>query len=135
MTAGDWSLLSRIIKAPSPVGLEGAMTEGVLAPFFASLPGAAEWDVHRSRGSTSMILDSMPPSSSGERSSEDDEPLTVMICGHSDKIRMQVRRRCVHARERERVLCYLLAATLTYALVASLPPLSPRHLAPGPQRW
>lgn len=71
-----------ILAAPSPVGLEAAMTLGVLAPYFKSfqLPG---WTMVQHQGSASVVWDSHP----GE-----DDRFTVMLIGHADKIRMQVRR-------------------------------------------
>ena len=58
------------------------MTHGVLEPYFReSMPDG--WSVRRFVGSASVVVDSGP---SG------DDGLTVMIIGHADKIRMQVRR-------------------------------------------
>ena len=81
----DFSLLSKIIHAPSPIGMEAAMTEGVLAPFFSTLKGAEEWSVHRSRGSSSIVFEKPSVAATEKRA------ITVMLLGHSDKIRMQVR--------------------------------------------
>jgi len=70
-----------ILGAPSPVGLEAAMNEGVIAPFFESfmLDG---WALHRFKGNAGLVLDTHPA---------EDDRFTVMLIGHADKIRLQVR--------------------------------------------
>ena len=70
-----------IIAAPSPIGLEGAMTYGVLKPYLESVmrPG---WHVHQFQGHAGIVLDTHPGAS---------ERFTVMVVGHADKIRMQVK--------------------------------------------
>lgn len=73
--------MREILAAPSPVGLEGAMTQGVLAPYFESYKPDG-WEIREFTGNAGVVLDSHP----GE-----DERLTVMVIGHADKIRMQVR--------------------------------------------
>jgi len=75
----DW--MRRILAAPSPIGLEAAMTYGVLMPAFEQykLPG---WGIHQFKGNAGLVLDTHP----GE-----DDRLSVMVVGHADKIRMQVR--------------------------------------------
>ncbi|MBK1698111.1 M20/M25/M40 family metallo-hydrolase [Rhodovibrio salinarum] len=70
-----------ILAAPSPVGLEGAMTYGVLKPYFESF-APQSWAVHQFTGHAGIVLDSHP----GE-----DERFKIMVIGHADKIRMQVR--------------------------------------------
>jgi endoglucanase len=70
-----------ILAAPSPVGLEGAMTYGVLKPYFESF-APHSWGVHQFTGHAGIVLDSHP----GE-----DERFKIMVIGHADKIRMQVR--------------------------------------------
>ena len=70
-----------ILAAPSPVGLEGAMTYGVLKPYFESFAPTG-WGVHQFTGHAGIVLDSHP----GE-----DERFKIMVIGHADKIRMQVR--------------------------------------------
>lgn len=81
MPDDQFSLMRKILGAPSPIGLEGAMTYGVLKPHFESLkqPG---WQVHQFRGNAGIVLDTHP--GGGEQCS-------VMIVGHADKIRLQVR--------------------------------------------
>lgn len=70
-----------LLAAPSPVGYEGAMTFGVLEPRFREymLEG---WGLHRFTGNASLVLDSAP---------DDTDKLTILVCGHADKIRCQVR--------------------------------------------
>lgn len=70
-----------ILGAPSPVGLEGAMTFGVLKPYFESyMP--SDWAVRQFTGNAGVVLDSDPGA---------DDKFTIMVIGHADKIRMQVR--------------------------------------------
>ena len=79
----QFDLMRRILAAPSPIGLEGAMTHGVLEPYFRSfMPDG--WAIHRFRGNAGIVLDTMPDA-------DPDETLSVMLIGHADKIRMQVR--------------------------------------------
>ncbi len=73
--------MRQILAAPSPVGLEGAMTYGVLAPYFESYK-LDDWAIREFTGNAGVVLDTHPG---------DDERLTVMVIGHADKIRMQVR--------------------------------------------
>lgn len=81
MPEPQFDLMKRIIGAPSPIGLESAMTLGVLKPHFDSfMPDS--WAMHQHVGSASVVWDSHPG---------DDEKFSVMIIGHADKIRMQVR--------------------------------------------
>jgi putative aminopeptidase FrvX len=81
MPEEQFALMRRILGAPSPVGLEGAMTRGVLYPYFESFmpPG---WAIHEYRGNAGLVLDSHPAR---------DDLFKVMIIGHADKIRLQVR--------------------------------------------
>lgn len=81
MPADQFQLMRDILAAPSPVGLEGAMTYGVLVPRFQTF-APDSWAVHRFRGSAGVVLDTHPGR---------DDLLTVMIVGHADKIRLQVR--------------------------------------------
>ncbi len=71
-----------VIAAPSPVGLESAMSVGVLKPRFDSfMPDS--WKMHRYTGNASVVWDSHP---------DGDDMFSVMVIGHADKIRMQVRK-------------------------------------------
>ena len=70
-----------VLAAPSPVGLEGAMTYGVLKPYFDSF-APADWRVHQFQGHAGIVLDTHPGR---------DDLFKVMVVGHADKIRMQVR--------------------------------------------
>ncbi len=81
MPEPQFDLMKRIIAAPSPVGLESAMTLGVLKPYFESFMPSS-WAMHQHTGNASVVWDTHPG---------DDEKFSVMIIGHADKIRMQVR--------------------------------------------
>ncbi len=75
----EW--MKAILAAPSPIGLEAAMTYGVIKPFFDEIKPKS-WAVHQFKGNAGIVLDSHP----GE-----DDRTSVMIIGHADKIRLQVR--------------------------------------------
>lgn len=78
----QFDIMRDILKAPSPVGLESAMTLGVLKPYFDSfMPDT--WEMHQFVGNAGVVWDSHP----GE-----DDMFSVMLVGHADKIRMQVRK-------------------------------------------
>jgi len=70
-----------ILAAPSPVGLEGAMTYGVLKPMLESFM-PSEWKIHQFRSNAGIVVDTAP---------DQTDALTVMFIGHADKIRLQVR--------------------------------------------
>ncbi len=81
MPDAQFQLMRDILAAPSPIGLEGAMTYGVLKPY---LEGVAPegWAVHQFKGHAGIVLDTHPGR---------DDLFKVMIIGHADKIRLQVR--------------------------------------------
>lgn len=81
MPDAQFTLMRDILSAPSPVGLEGAMTYGVLKPYFESFAPAG-WHLHQFKGNAGVVLDTHP----GQ-----DDMFKLMIIGHADKIRMQVR--------------------------------------------
>jgi len=59
MSDERFDLMRRILDAPSPVGLESAMTKGVLAPYMESyMP--KDWAIHSFKGNAGVVLDSMP---------------------------------------------------------------------------
>ncbi len=81
MPTEQFEFMREILAAPSPIGLEGAMTYGVLKPAMeAVMPD--DWAIHQFRGNAGLVVDTAP---------NDDDKLTVMVIGHADKIRMQVR--------------------------------------------
>jgi putative aminopeptidase FrvX len=81
MSDERFELMRTILDAPSPIGLEAAMTRGVLEPYMQSyMP--TDWKIHTFKGNAGIVLDTKPG---------DDEAFTVMVIGHADKIRMQVR--------------------------------------------
>ncbi len=82
MPAKQFDLMRDIIAAPSPVGLESAMTMGVIKPALDKvLPD--NWGLHQFQGNAGVVWDSHPGR---------DDLFSVMIIGHADKIRMQVRK-------------------------------------------
>lgn len=81
MPEQQFELMRDILAAPSPVGLEGAMTYGVLKPYFERF-APQNWQLHQFRGNAGVVLDTHP----GQ-----DDMFKLMIIGHADKIRMQVR--------------------------------------------
>ncbi|GAB2781841.1 M42 family metallopeptidase [Halomonas shantousis] len=81
MPEQQFNLMRDILAAPSPVGLEGAMTYGVLKPYFESFSPEG-WHVHQFKGHAGIVLDTHPGR---------DDMFKVMLVGHADKIRMQVR--------------------------------------------
>lgn len=81
MSEEQFARMREILAAPSPIGLEGAMTYGVLKPYFESFAPSG-WAVRQFQGHASIVLDTHP----GET-----DRFTVMVIGHADKIRLQVR--------------------------------------------
>jgi len=81
MSDDQFAFLRELLAAPSPIGLEGAMTRGVLEPRLRELLPSS-WELHRFRGNAGLVADSHP----GE-----DDRFKVMVIGHADQIRMQVR--------------------------------------------
>lgn len=77
-----FDIMRDIISAPSPIGLESAMTLGVLKPYFDTFMPQS-WGMHQYTGNASVVWDTHP----GE-----DDRFSVMIVGHADKIRLQVRK-------------------------------------------
>lgn len=82
MPEAQFSLMRDILAAPSPVSLEGAMTFGVLEPYFQSFMPET-WGIHRFTGNASIVLDTHPD--------DDGSRVKIMVVGHADKIRLQVR--------------------------------------------
>ncbi len=81
MPDAQFKLMRDILAAPSPVGLEAAMTYGVLKPHFESF-APKSWHLHQFKGNAGVVLDTHPGR---------DDMFKVMLIGHADKIRMQVR--------------------------------------------
>ena len=82
MPESQFKIMRDIIAAPSPVGLESAMTDGVLKPYIDKFAPKA-WAMHRFQGNAGVVWDTHPGK---------DNMFTVMVVGHADKIRMQVRK-------------------------------------------
>jgi len=83
MPEDQFNRMRDIVAAPSPVNAEAAMTEGVLVPMFNEDVFPKDWKVHRFIGNAGIVIDTDP--------NDTTDKLKVMICGHADKIRMQVR--------------------------------------------
>ncbi len=81
MPEDQFAWMRTILAAPSPIGLEAGMTFGVLQPAFERFKPKG-WGIHRFKGNAGIVLDTHP----GQ-----DDRLSVMLVGHADKIRMQVR--------------------------------------------
>lgn len=81
MSDERFDLMRRVLSAPSPIGLEAAMTRGVLEPYLQSFQ-LPSWGIHTFKGNASIIVDTAP---------DRPEAFSVMLIGHADKIRMQVR--------------------------------------------
>ncbi len=82
MPQQQFELMANILAAPSPVGFEAAMSYGVIKPEFETFMPSS-WAVHQFKGNAGLVFDSHPGR---------DDLLSVMIVGHADKIRMQVRK-------------------------------------------
>jgi len=78
----QFAIMRDIVSAPSPVGLEAAVTLGGLKPYFDSFMPKS-WAMHQHAGNASVVWDSHPGK---------DKMFSVMLIGHADKIRMQVRK-------------------------------------------
>ncbi len=81
MPKGQFEFLREILEAPSPIGLEAAMSYGVIKPALEKVMPES-WGFHQFKGNAGLVLDTHPG---------DDDRTSVMIIGHADKIRMQVR--------------------------------------------
>lgn len=81
MPAKQFDFMREILAAPSPIGLEGAMSYGVLKPMFDEIKPTS-WAVQQFKGNAGLVLDTHPG---------DDKKTSVMFIGHADKIRLQVR--------------------------------------------
>ena len=81
MSPERFQLMREILDAPSPVGLEASMTRGVLEPYLKTFM-PADWTIHSFKGNAGTVVDTMP---------QGDDAFSVMVIGHADKIRMQVR--------------------------------------------
>ncbi len=81
MPSPQFDFMRDILAAPSPIGLEGAMSYGVLKPMFEKIKPQS-WAVQQFKGNAGLVLDTHPG---------DEEKTSVMFIGHADKIRLQVR--------------------------------------------
>lgn len=81
MPERQFQFMREILAAPSPIGLEAAMSYGVLKPYFEKFMPKS-WGIHQFRGNAGIVVDTHPG---------DTDRTSVMLIGHADKIRMQVR--------------------------------------------
>jgi len=82
MPEKQFQFMREILAAPSPIGLEAAMSYGVIKPHFEKIKHDS-WAIHQFKGNAGIVLDTHP---------NDLDMPTVMVVGHADKIRMQVRK-------------------------------------------
>ena len=82
MPKAQFEFMREVLAAPSPIGIEAAMSYGVLKPYFEKFMPKS-WAIHQFKGNAGIVLDTHP--GKGDMTS-------VMIIGHADKIRMQVRK-------------------------------------------
>ena len=81
MPDAQFERMRAILAAPSPIGMEAAMSTGVIEPMVKAFkPGG--WAIHRFKGHAGLVLDTHPGDAARP---------SVMFIGHADKIRMQVR--------------------------------------------
>lgn len=79
----QFELVKRLCEAPSPIGFEGAMIDGVIIPELKSfMPDT--WELNRFTGNPGLVVDTHPHVN-------EDNLLSVMVVGHADKIRLQVK--------------------------------------------
>ena len=78
----QFGFMREVLAAPSPIGLEAAMSYGVLKPYFEKFMPKS-WAIHQFKGNAGIVVDTHPGR---------DDMTSAMIIGHSDKIRMQVRK-------------------------------------------
>lgn len=81
MSDDRFEMMRKILAAPSPIGLESAMTRGVLEPYCQTFMPSG-WKIHTFKGNAGIVVDTAPDAK---------DAFTVMVIGHADKIRMQVR--------------------------------------------
>ncbi len=81
MPDAQFDRMRDIISAPSPVGLESAMTLGAIKPQMDAF-APESWAMHQFKGNAGVVWDSHPGR---------DDMFSVMLIGHADKIRLQVR--------------------------------------------
>ena len=82
MPKAQFDFMREVLAAPSPIGLEAAMSYGVLKPAFEKFMPKS-WAIHQFKGNAGIVVDTHP----GQ-----DDMTSVMIIGHADKIRLQVRK-------------------------------------------
>ena len=92
MPDDQFTFMRDVLAAPSPVGLEASMTRGVLEDRFNELKSKHQldtWGYRTFKGNAGVVWESNPLPQQAKDPS--DQRLNVMVIGHADKIRMQVR--------------------------------------------
>lgn len=82
MPQDQFEFMKKVLASPSPIGFEAAMSYGIIKPEFESFMPEG-WGIHQFKGNAGLVFDSHPGR---------DDLVSVMIVGHADKIRMQVRK-------------------------------------------
>lgn len=82
MPQDQFEFMKKVLASPSPIGFEAAMSYGIIKPEFESFMPEG-WGIHQFKGNAGIVFDSNPGR---------DDLVSVMIVGHADKIRMQVRK-------------------------------------------
>jgi hypothetical protein len=96
MPDDQFAFMRKVLAAPSPVGMEAAMTRGVLEERFHELKaahGLTAWRLRTFKGNSGVVWETSPPltTKTSPATESGAKKLTVMVCGHADKIRLQVR--------------------------------------------
>jgi len=82
LSQDQFEFMSTVLASPSPIGFEAAMSYGVIKPEFESFMPKS-WGIHQFKSNASLVFDTHPGR---------DDLTSIMIVGHADKIRMQVRK-------------------------------------------
>lgn len=81
----NWELLKNICSYPSPTGMEGALSYGLILPYLNNvIKNKPNWKIHKFKGSAGIIIEKKPKITI-------DSNLSLMFIAHTDKIKMQVR--------------------------------------------
>lgn len=82
MSEADFEVLSNILYSPSPVNFEAAMTNYISKE--TQKFGKDNWKYHKFNANAGLVIDTDPSAGSNK--------LSVMVMGHADKIRLQVKK-------------------------------------------
>ena len=59
MPKAQFEFMREVLAAPSPIGLEAAMSYGVLKPYFEKLMPKS-WAIHQFKGNAGIVVDTHP---------------------------------------------------------------------------